>query len=101
MYRNSVRAHSRRRNAFGGKILETRTSLPSENKGQLPCHVAKSLLASATFTHGFRMSDSDSQNAFGRDYDEGDEAVSESSSPSTGGSTFNQIDEVEHGMSGQ
>nr|GMD12832.1 uncharacterized protein LOC109173786 [Ipomoea batatas]GMD12833.1 uncharacterized protein LOC109173786 [Ipomoea batatas] len=42
------------------------------------------------------MSDSNSQNASGRDYDEGDEAVSESSSPSTGGSTFNQIDEVEH-----
>nr|GMC95724.1 histone-lysine N-methyltransferase SETD1A-like [Ipomoea batatas] len=42
------------------------------------------------------MSDSDSQNASARDYDEGDEAVSESSSPSTGGSTFNQIDEVEH-----
>nr|GMC74927.1 serine/arginine repetitive matrix protein 2-like [Ipomoea batatas] len=42
------------------------------------------------------MSDSDSQNVSARDYDEGDEAVSESSSPSTGGSTFNQIDEVEH-----
>nr|GMD76453.1 serine/arginine repetitive matrix protein 2-like [Ipomoea batatas] len=42
------------------------------------------------------MSDSDSQNASARDYDEGDEAVSESSSPSTGSSTFNQIDEVEH-----
>nr|GMD95565.1 uncharacterized protein LOC109184184 [Ipomoea batatas] len=42
------------------------------------------------------MSDSDSQNASARDYDEGDEAISESSSPSTGGSTFNQIDEVEH-----
>nr|GMC46923.1 serine/arginine repetitive matrix protein 2-like [Ipomoea batatas] len=43
-----------------------------------------------------RMSDSDNQNVSGRDYDEGDEAVSESFSPSTGGSTFNQIDEVEH-----
>nr|GMC47004.1 serine/arginine repetitive matrix protein 2-like [Ipomoea batatas] len=42
------------------------------------------------------MSDSDSQNVSARDYDEGDEAVSESSSSSTGGSTFNQIDEVEH-----
>nr|GMC69149.1 uncharacterized protein LOC109173786 [Ipomoea batatas] len=42
------------------------------------------------------MSDSDSQNASARDYDEGDEAIGESSSPSTGGSTFNQIDEVEH-----
>nr|GMD66358.1 serine/arginine repetitive matrix protein 2-like [Ipomoea batatas] len=42
------------------------------------------------------MSDSDSQNVSGRDYDEGDEAVSESFSPSMGGSTFNQIDEVEH-----
>nr|GMD88167.1 serine/arginine repetitive matrix protein 2-like [Ipomoea batatas] len=42
------------------------------------------------------MSDSDSQNASARDYDEGDEAVNESFSRSTGGSTFNQIDEVEH-----
>nr|GMD68561.1 serine/arginine repetitive matrix protein 2-like [Ipomoea batatas] len=42
------------------------------------------------------MSHSDSQNVSGRDYDEGDEAVSESFSPSMGGSTFNQIDEVEH-----
>nr|GMC55564.1 uncharacterized protein LOC109184184 [Ipomoea batatas] len=42
------------------------------------------------------MSDSDSQNASAQDYDEGDEAISDSSSPSTGGSTFNQIDEVEH-----
>nr|GLL35837.1 uncharacterized protein LOC109184184 [Ipomoea trifida] len=42
------------------------------------------------------MSDSDSQNVSGRDYDEGDEAVSESFSRSTGGSTFNQIDEVKH-----
>nr|GMD34369.1 serine/arginine repetitive matrix protein 2-like [Ipomoea batatas] len=42
------------------------------------------------------MSDSNSQNVSSRDYDEGDEAVSESFSPSTGGSTFNQIDEVEH-----
>nr|GMD12354.1 hypothetical protein Iba_chr07aCG2700 [Ipomoea batatas] len=41
------------------------------------------------------MSDSDSQNASARDYDEGDEAISNSSSPSTGGSIFNQIDEVE------
>nr|GMD93920.1 uncharacterized protein LOC109159160 [Ipomoea batatas]GME01846.1 uncharacterized protein LOC109159160 [Ipomoea batatas] len=41
------------------------------------------------------MSDSDSQNTSARDYDEGDEAISNSSSPSTGGSTFNQIDEVE------
>nr|GMC84724.1 serine/arginine repetitive matrix protein 2-like [Ipomoea batatas] len=71
-------------------------SLPSENKGQLPCHIVKSLLPSAAFILGIRMSDSDSQNVSGRDYDEGDEAVSESFSPSTGGSTFNQIDEVEH-----
>nr|GMD69235.1 serine/arginine repetitive matrix protein 2-like [Ipomoea batatas] len=42
------------------------------------------------------MSDSDSQNASARDYDEGDEAISDSSSPSTGGSTFNQTDEAEH-----
>nr|GMD89596.1 serine/arginine repetitive matrix protein 2-like [Ipomoea batatas] len=42
------------------------------------------------------MSDSDSQNVSGRDYDEGDEAGYESSSPSTGGSTFDQIDEVQH-----
>nr|GMD86621.1 serine/arginine repetitive matrix protein 2-like [Ipomoea batatas] len=42
------------------------------------------------------MSDSDSQNASAWDYDEGNEAISESSSPSTRGSTFNQIDEVEH-----
>nr|GME12100.1 serine/arginine repetitive matrix protein 2-like [Ipomoea batatas] len=42
------------------------------------------------------MSDSDNQNVSGRDYDEGDEAVSESFSPSTRGSTFNQINEVEH-----
>nr|GMD08605.1 serine/arginine repetitive matrix protein 2-like [Ipomoea batatas] len=42
------------------------------------------------------MSDSDSQNASAQDYDEGDEAISDSSSPSTGGSTFNQTDEAEH-----
>nr|GLL25294.1 B3 domain-containing protein Os01g0723500-like [Ipomoea trifida] len=71
-------------------------SQPNENKGQLPCHVVKSLLPSAAFILGIRMSDSDSQNVSGRDYDEGDEAVSESFSPSTEGSTFNQIDEVEH-----
>nr|GMD98567.1 histone-lysine N-methyltransferase SETD1A-like [Ipomoea batatas] len=42
------------------------------------------------------MSGSDSQNISGRDYDDGDEAGNESFSPSTGGSTFDQIDEVEH-----
>nr|GMD60398.1 leucine zipper putative tumor suppressor 2-like [Ipomoea batatas] len=39
------------------------------------------------------MSDSDSQNVSGRDYDV---AGNESFTPSTGGSTLNQIDEVEH-----
>nr|GMC73545.1 Polynucleotidyl transferase, Ribonuclease H fold [Ipomoea batatas] len=71
-------------------------SLPSINEGQSPCHVAKPLLSSAIFILGIRMSDSDRQNVSARDYDEGDEAVNGSSSPSTGGSTFNQIDEVEH-----
>nr|GMD47475.1 serine/arginine repetitive matrix protein 2-like [Ipomoea batatas] len=42
------------------------------------------------------MSSSDSQNISGRDYDDGDEAGNESFTPLTGGSTFNQIDEVEH-----
>nr|GMD61461.1 protein ecdysoneless homolog [Ipomoea batatas] len=42
------------------------------------------------------MSGLDNQNISGRDYDEGDEAGNESFSPSTGGSTFDQIDEVEH-----
>nr|GMC99904.1 hypothetical protein Iba_chr05eCG10150 [Ipomoea batatas] len=42
------------------------------------------------------MSDSDSQKVSGRDYDESDDPGHESFSPSTGGSTFDQIDEVEH-----
>nr|GMC80329.1 histone-lysine N-methyltransferase SETD1A-like [Ipomoea batatas] len=41
------------------------------------------------------MSGSDSQNISGRDYDEGEEVGNDSYTPSTGGSTFDQIDEVE------
>nr|GMD97694.1 hypothetical protein Iba_chr15cCG5030 [Ipomoea batatas] len=41
------------------------------------------------------MSGSDSQNISGRDYDDSDEAGNQSFSPSTGGSTFDQIDEVD------
>nr|GMD52175.1 serine/arginine repetitive matrix protein 2-like [Ipomoea batatas] len=83
VYRNSVRAHSRRKNAFGGKTKEPRRV------------TLQSISSPPTCTPGIRMSDSDNQNASARDYDEGDEAISNSSSPSTGGSTFNQIDEVE------
>nr|GMD46865.1 suppressor protein SRP40-like [Ipomoea batatas] len=56
----------------------------------------------AYYEHGLaqrpytRMSGSDSQNISGRDYDDGDEAGNESFTPSSGGSIFNQIDEVEH-----
>nr|GMC92228.1 hypothetical protein Iba_chr05aCG9050 [Ipomoea batatas] len=42
------------------------------------------------------MSGSDNQNISGQDYDEGDEVGNESYTPSTGGSTFDQIHEVEH-----
>nr|GMD04054.1 histone-lysine N-methyltransferase SETD1A-like [Ipomoea batatas] len=116
MYRNSVRAHSRRRNAFGGKTLETRTvartvdsSLPPINRrstvgltlsplairrSELPEH--KRRIPAVSHREAFSLPPSSYSNASARDYDEGDEAVSESSSPSTGGSTFNQIDEVEH-----
>nr|GMD65996.1 hypothetical protein Iba_chr12cCG10760 [Ipomoea batatas] len=45
---------------------------------------------------GIKMSGSDNQNISGRDYNEGDEVGNESYTPSTGGSTFDQIDEVEH-----
>nr|GMC64449.1 serine/arginine repetitive matrix protein 2-like [Ipomoea batatas] len=116
MYRNSVRAHSRRRNAFGGKTLETRTvartvdsSLPPINRrstvgptlspsairrSEPPEH--KRRIPAVSRREAFSLPPSSYSNASARDYDEGDEAVSESSSPSTGGSTFNQIDEVEH-----
>nr|GMD48140.1 histone-lysine N-methyltransferase SETD1A-like [Ipomoea batatas] len=56
----------------------------------------------AYYEHGLarrpytRMSGSDSQNISGRDYDDGDEAGNESFTLSSGGSIFNQIDEVEH-----
>nr|GMD79870.1 serine/arginine repetitive matrix protein 2-like [Ipomoea batatas] len=88
--------HKRRRGEEDVGLDQGPNSLPSENKGQSSCHAVKSLLPYAAFILGIRMSDSDSQNVSGRDYDEGDETVSESFSPSTGGSTFNQIDEVEH-----
>nr|GLL33827.1 uncharacterized protein LOC109184184 [Ipomoea trifida] len=116
MYRNSVRAHSRRRSAFGGKTLETRTvagtvdsSLPPINRrstvgptlspsairrSEPPEH--KRRISAVSRREVFSNPPSSYSNASARDYNEGDEAVSESSSPSTGGSTFNQIDEVEH-----
>nr|GMD27908.1 serine/arginine repetitive matrix protein 2-like [Ipomoea batatas] len=116
MYRNSVRAHSRRRSAFGGKTLETRTvartvdsSLPPINRRSTvrPTLSPSAIRRSEPPEHKRRISvvsrrevfshpPSSYSNTSTRDYDEGDEAVSESSSPSTGGSTFNQIDEVEH-----
>nr|GLL16381.1 hypothetical protein Itr_chr01CG00870 [Ipomoea trifida] len=42
------------------------------------------------------MSGLDSQNISGRDYDEGAEAANDSYNPSSGNSTFQQIDEVEN-----
>nr|GMD01637.1 serine/arginine repetitive matrix protein 2-like [Ipomoea batatas] len=116
MYRNSVRAHSRRRSAFDGKTLETRTvartvdsSLPPINRRStvgptlLPSAIRrleppehKRRIPAVSRREVFSHPPSSYSNASARDYDEGDEAVSESSSPSTGGSTFNQIDGVEH-----
>nr|GMD22419.1 uncharacterized protein LOC109184184 [Ipomoea batatas] len=72
-----------------------RRSEPPEHKRRIHAVSRREAFSLLRCLH-IRMSDSDSQNTSARDYDEGGEAISESSSPSTGGSTFNQIDEVEH-----
>nr|GMD55640.1 hypothetical protein Iba_chr11dCG9890 [Ipomoea batatas]GME16091.1 hypothetical protein Iba_scaffold17071CG0010 [Ipomoea batatas] len=78
-------------------ITAIRWSELPERKQERSLFAPRSLHSPPPLLHSeIRMSDSDSQNVSGQDYDEGDEGGHGSFSPSMGGSTFNQIDEVEH-----
>nr|GMD37984.1 hypothetical protein Iba_chr09eCG14610 [Ipomoea batatas] len=94
-------------NAFGGKTLEKTETAYSEIRGLLKANkrtVAVSrrevfAFLPATFTLGIRMSTRIAR-MICRDTTRGGRSSQRKAfSPSTGGSTFNQIDEVEHAVS--